>query len=361
MAENDSTDMSRDDGIRTVYQGPRHVVILGAGASIASTLHNREPSGKLLPSMENFINVVGLAEIIDSADIDCLSGNFEEIYSCLSIKEPDSPLIQEIEQRIANYFRGLALPKTPTIYDYLLLALRHKDLVATFNWDPFLFQAFTRNRHIADMPNLSFLHGNVAVGYSAEDQRAGPAGMYSKATGREFVPTRLLYPVTHKNYNRDKFIAHEWDRLKWWLQEAQRITIFGYSAPATDVEAVELMSNAWGNPHQRNLEQIEIIDVQPKDTVIDRWRRFIHTHHYEYFTDYQQSSLALFPRRTGERFVHQFQAMTPAEAFQEPNRIPVHFDTLEALWEWHKPLTDAESEAQATQHEDDQAPRKPMR
>ena len=351
--------MSREEGIRTVYEEPRHVVILGAGASIASTLRNPEPCGKLLPSMDNFIDVVGLAKIIDSIDIDCRSGNFEEIYSCLSIKHANSRLIQEIEQKVASYFRSLALPTTPTIYDYLLLALRPKDLVATFNWDPFLFQAFTRNCHVADMPYLSFLHGNVAVGYSAEDQRAGPAGMYSKTTGHEFVPTRLLYPVTHKNYNRDAFIAHEWDRLKRWLQEAKRITIFGYGAPVTDVEAVDLMSNAWGDPHLRKLEQIEIIDVQPRGLVIDRWRRFIHTHHYDYLTDYFQSSLALFPRRTGERFVHQFQAMTPAEAFQEPNPIPVRFDTLEALWEWHKSLTDAESEAQATQHEEDQASRTP--
>jgi hypothetical protein len=164
------------------------------------------------------------------------------------------------------------------------------------------------------------------------------------------------YPVTHKDYNRDEFISHEWNRLKFWLQKAKRITTFGYGAPATDVEAVELMSSAWGAPHQHKLEQIEIIDAQFKDTVIDRWGRFIHTHHYDNITDYFQSSLALFPRRTGERFMHQFLSVTPAQAFQEPNPIVKRFDTLEALWEWHKPLVDAESEAQAARPEDDQTP-----
>ena len=49
----------------TVYGGGGHVVILGAGASIASTLRNPEPSGKQLPSMDNFIDVVGLSDIVD--------------------------------------------------------------------------------------------------------------------------------------------------------------------------------------------------------------------------------------------------------------------------------------------------------
>ena len=168
--ENDS-DMTREEGIETVYDGPSHVVILGAGASIASTIHNPEPSGKKLPSMDNFIDVVGLREILDSADSDCHAGNFEEIYSCLYIKDPNSRTMQDIGQKVFNYFSGLRLADTPTIYDYLLLALGPKDLIATFNWDPFLFQAFLRNRRFTGaLRRLSFLHGNVAVGYSAKDE-----------------------------------------------------------------------------------------------------------------------------------------------------------------------------------------------
>jgi hypothetical protein len=244
-----SSDMTREEGIETVYDGPSHVVILGAGASIASTTHTPEPSGKKLPSMDNFIDVVGLREILDSADSDCRTDNFEEIYSCLYAKDPSSKTIQEIGQKVFSYFSGLRLPDTPTLYDYLLLALRPKDLIATFNWDPFLFQAFLRNRRFTDaLPRLSFLHGNVAVGYSAKDQRAGPIRMRSRASGDEFVPTSLLYPVTHKNYNQCEFITHEWERLRVWLEHAKRLTIFGYGAPVTDVEAVALMSGAWGDP-----------------------------------------------------------------------------------------------------------------
>jgi hypothetical protein len=167
--------------------------------------------------------------------------------------------------------------------------------------------------------------------------------MRSKDTGGEFVRTPLLYPVTHKNYNQSEFIAHEWERLKAWLEGARRFTIFGYGAPKTDVEAVDLMGSAWGDPRQRNMEQIEIIDVKPQETLAERWQRFIHTHHYECFDSYFQSSLSLFPRRTGERFMHQFLPATPGEAFQEPNPIPQHFDSLKDLWKWHKPLLDAEN------------------
>jgi hypothetical protein len=82
-------------------------------------------------------------------------------------------------------------------------------------------------------------------------------GLRSRTTGEEFVQTPLLYPVTHKDYNQSEFITHEWERLKVWLGEAKRFTIFGYGAPVTDVEAVDLMSSAWGNPRERNMEQID--------------------------------------------------------------------------------------------------------
>ncbi len=118
------------------------------------------------------------------------------------------------------------------------------------------------------------------------DDKAGPAGWFSRATGSEFVRTKLLYWVTQKNYKDDEFIRREWDRLERELKIAKRMTIFGYSAPKTDVEAIELMTKAWGTPQQRNLEQIELIDVRPQEDLRGQWDGFIHTHHYEYFTTY---------------------------------------------------------------------------
>lgn len=343
-----ATEVNKEEGIQTVFGGPSHIVILGAGASIASTIHNPEPNGKKLPSMDNFVEIVGLAAMMDAVDTDAVNKNFETIYSTLYLQDPNSVGLKRIESRIKAYFQSLKLPPNPTIYDYLVLSLRPKDLIATFNWDPFLFEAYLRNGQVCQMPRLSFLHGSVSIGFSSEDQRAGPADWFSKATGAKFVPTRLLYPVTQKNYSADEFIRREWERLRLELETARRITIFGYGAPDTDVEAVDLMSKAWGDPQQRALEQVEIIDIQSEEVVRNRWSKFIHTHHYDYCTNYFDSVLANFPRRTGERFMHQFLPSTPEEAFQEPNKVPQRFDTLEEMWEWYRPLIEAEDKVQST-------------
>jgi len=56
---------TKEDRINTVMGGGGHVVILGAGASIASTIRNKELNGRHLPSMDNFIEVVGLQDIVE--------------------------------------------------------------------------------------------------------------------------------------------------------------------------------------------------------------------------------------------------------------------------------------------------------
>jgi hypothetical protein len=45
------------------------------------------------------------------------------------------------------------------------------------------------------------------------------------------------------------------------------VTIFGYGAPKSDTEAVDLMKAAWGKVSDRNLEQVEIIDSQARRRV----------------------------------------------------------------------------------------------
>lgn len=59
-----STGHTKEDRINTVYGGGGHVVILGAGASVASTLRNPSTNGKQLPLMNNFIEVVGLSDVV---------------------------------------------------------------------------------------------------------------------------------------------------------------------------------------------------------------------------------------------------------------------------------------------------------
>lgn len=330
--------------------GGGHVVILGAGSSIASTTRNAELGGKQLPSMDNFIDVVGLQDIIATIPEKLRARNFEALYGQLHKDNPESKEIREIEKRVRNYFGNMKLPNEPTIYDYLVLSLRGKDLIATFNWDPFLFQAWLRNRKFTtDLPRLSFLHGNVAIGYCKEDKRCGPSDSYSKVTKNYYAPTKLLYPVEQKNYNDDEFIAIEWSRLKAWMSKNSstvRATVFGYGAPVSDVEAVSILNDSWGTSDERNMEQFEIIDITNEDELRSRWDGFIHSHHYNVTDNYFESSLAYNPRRTSESYFCQFLFIDENEAFRDSNPVPQDFKTLNELWDWHKPLIDAEVEAQ---------------
>ncbi|QHC84730.1 hypothetical protein AS589_08000 [Empedobacter brevis] len=341
--------MTREEGIKQVFSSGGHVVILGAGASIASTFRNSELNGKRLPSMDNFMEIVGLTDLLEQIPEHLLDTNFERLYGNLHKENSQSEIILEIERRIQHYFGDMKLPEEPTIYDYMVLALRGKDLIATFNWDPFLYQAWVRNREFTkDLPRLSFLHGNVAIGYSTEDKRCGPVGYQMHEDGGVFEPTKLLYPVEQKNYTDDEFINKEWERVKFWLSKESgtvRATIFGYGAPVSDIEAVSLLNNAWGTPDQRAMEQFEIIDITPEDILRDRWNGFIHTHHYDIIDNYFESSLALNPRRTSESYFSHYQPLTPSEAFRKNNPVPQDFSTLKELWAWHKPLIEAEEDA----------------
>ena len=337
------TGMTKEEGINQVFGGGGHVVILGAGASIAADKRNPEKNGKELPSMENLIEVIGLSDIFENLQNKNRTKNFETLYCLLYEENPTSPDIKEVEKRVYEYFGSMQLPDEPTIYDYLILSLRSKDLIATFNWDPFLYQAWCRNQKLGDQPYIAFLHGNVAIGYSEIDKRCGPADMYVKATGNYMEPTQLLFPITKKDY-QDEFTQSQWEMLREWLssEDTKRLTIFGYSAPQSDLEAINLMKSAWKQVGQREMEQIEVIDKQPEEVILKSWEEFTYGGHTDYSDNYFGSVLAYNPRRTSESYFNHYLPMTPSEAFRQSNQIPQDFKTLEELWDWHKPLIEAE-------------------
>ena len=122
-----------------------HVVILGAGASVAA-FPSGDANGKKLPTMDNFVEILDLEPILKRSGIEYENCNFEDIYSRLYESDSKSPLLKEVEEIVYNYFSSLQLPDIPTLYDHILLSLRPKDIVATFNWDPFLFDAWNRNK-----------------------------------------------------------------------------------------------------------------------------------------------------------------------------------------------------------------------
>lgn len=339
--------MTREEEIKKVHSNGTHVMILGAGASIASSLRDNEKTGKSLPAMNNIVQVIGLEKFVDKLpdDIKKYKDNFEKLYSKLIARTEFNGIREQIETSIYNYFKSLELTDSPTIYDYLIFSLRPKDVIATFNWDPFLYQAYVRVGQYTESPGILFLHGNVAIGYSELDKRAGPAGYKSKATGGLFKPSKILYPVENKDYNSDTYIKGQWEALSEELKIAERVTIFGYRAPDSDIEAMDLLQRAWGVPDERDMEQFELIDIREEKEVKKSWEGFIHSHHYNYSTSFFESSISRHPRRTIESYRHWSRPMNTTDVFQDGNKVPEDFKTLDEMFEWFEPLIYAEEES----------------
>lgn len=78
------------------------------------------------------------------------SDNLEDIYSALSESREYDSIRIELENRIYDYFNKFEIPDTPTINNFLILSLTKKDLIATFNWDPLLMQAYQRCSRITE-------------------------------------------------------------------------------------------------------------------------------------------------------------------------------------------------------------------
>ncbi len=316
-----------------------HVFILGAGASRAA-LPNGDRNGRKLPLMNDLVEVMGLGPLLERHGVIYQGENFEKLYSDLHDLPEHATLLADVEQTLFRYFASLELPAQATIYDYLVLSLRSKDVIATFNWDPFLWQACARNHSYAPLPNVLFLHGNVAVGYCLADKKKGPAQALCSACGNRMESPPLLYPILQKDYNARPYIDAEWRMLRQALKHAYVLTIFGYSAPASDVEAVELMKEAWGRPAARELEQIEIIDIRSEEELYGNWEPFILEHHYEVTSDFFNSWVMNHPRRSCEAVWRQFMEVEFLDGTPPPRT-----ESLQELREWLLPRVTAEKEA----------------
>lgn len=339
MSDSENSERTIADGIIQLSMKRPHVVLLGAGASRAA-LPSGDRNGQRLPLMDDFLEIVPLADLLQSAGIPTATPNFEDVYSRISVDQTKHKLRDELERRVFDYFDSLDLPHTPTLYDHLIVSLRSKDVIATFNWDPFLVQAARRHSYIGEMPNLLFLHGNVLHGYCEKDGVSGARGTACSQCGGQFAPDRLLFPIAEKNYESDPSIRMAWKALRHAFKHAFMVTIFGYGAPESDKSAVSLLKVAWGSAEQRTMEQFEIIDIRPESALKQRWEPFIHTHHYAVHGDFYDSWIAKHPRRTGEAYTNQYLNAS----FIEDNAIPREA-SLEELRQWLRPLLDMERRA----------------
>lgn len=320
----------------------RHVVVLGAGASRACC-PNGDASGRKLPLIADFVETLKLKPKLEAAGVFVDGEDFETLYSRLDAGGEHSALLKELEGEILKYFAQLRLPSEPTIYDHLVLSLRPKDLIVSFNWDPFLIQAVHRCKLIADPPLCLHLHGNVATGYCVRHEKPsiGDRGARCRQCGEPLEDSRLLYPVAQKNYTNDPIIALAWKSVRAALEDCLLLTIFGYSAPDTDVEAVSLMKRAWELVKDRKMKEIEIIDIRSEDDLRQTWRPFIYNNHCQMHTSFYDSMLAKMPRRTVEIATEQlYNAVHIKEHFPLPRDAG-----WEELRSWARPFVEQERAA----------------
>ncbi len=312
-----------------VFMGRPHLVVLGAGASRAA-FPDGDRNGRRLPLMADFVDILDLRSVLVDWGVNP-EENFEDISSEI-FERGDAARIDFVQTRIRDYFSGLRIGDSPTLYDHLVLSLRKKDFIASFNWDPLLLQAYRRNARFA-LPRLLFLHGNVEAGCCEKDRTAGSVGARCSKCLEPFAPSPLLYPIRRKDYADNNFIASQWATFKQVLRDTFMVTIFGYSGPKTDQEALSAMSAAWGPVANRELEQSCFVTMESEKDVVENFRAFIHSHHYEIDKSFYDSWIARHPRRTGEAWWNQF-----LEAMFLPDN-PVSKDaTFPELWAFFEPF-----------------------
>lgn len=154
-----------------------HVVIVGAGASIAAC--KTDKNGREVPLLKNIHNILRLTDELEKYNFSNEQmGDFEKLFSDIYGRDEYKDLQEKLEFEVCNYFCDLKIPDEPTLYDYLVLSLTEKDAIISFNWDPFLMQAYRRDIDVGNLPELIFPHGNSGVGYAMTVKLRGMQVVY---------------------------------------------------------------------------------------------------------------------------------------------------------------------------------------
>ncbi len=281
-----------------------HVVILGAGASRACC-PNGDANGKQLPVFADLAAHLDLTEGLLEAGLPV--DNFEDAYSQAAQNPSYRQLAMDMEAAVQSYFGDLRLPAGPTIYDYLLRSLRPQDIVATFNWDPLLEQALQRfpAKHQEELPCHAYLHGSVALNQCNSCARLFSWTDTCPRCGEASSPQPLLYPVGDKDYASTPGLKEAWHNLHVGLDKAYMVTLFGYSGPATDYQAVRLFTEKWHGSPVATSGDIAFINTCSREAIEKAWATLLAKRddgriHWDLYRDYHATRLARFPRRSTE-------------------------------------------------------------
>jgi hypothetical protein len=299
-----------------------HIVIVGAGASIAACKYDK--NGKQVPLLKNIHMVLGLTDVLRKYSFsNAEMQNFELLYSDIYGKPKFAKLQHRLEHEVCEYFKKLVIPDEPTYYDYLILSLTNKDAIISFNWDPFLMQAYRRNLVVGNLPELIFPHGNAGVGICHDCKIKGYADCLCPKCKNEFENMPLLFPVGQKSYNDGSIIQNEWSLAKQRLSNAAGITVYGYSAPVTDKEAVELMKAAYTESQIRDIAPFTIINLPDVETEQrKKWSEFFDAKMVLYCNSIEESLLWKNPRVSLETFFDAILQQHPRETEQPFSIFP---------------------------------------
>lgn len=311
-----------------------HIVLLGAGASRAAFPHG-DRNGKRVPLGIDLVDTLDLGFVLREIGVGYKGRDFEQVYTEL-VQRDDKKSIEFVENKVRVYFESLELDDFPNLYDHLVLSLRPQDMIATFNWDPFLFKALQRNHRVVPVPEAVFLHGSVAFGVCYQDNWIGPRESLCRYCQRPLHVSNILYP-TDKDYSSDPVIKDQWEGVRHFLKRGAALTVFGYRAPDSDRAAKKLLQTAWGPVSEKNIEQIELIDIAPEDELRENWSQFIHTHHFKVLRNFYDCTIAQFPRRSCEAHWDAHMEI----GYHEKTTFPRGADWDE-LYDWFQPLVDAE-------------------
>lgn len=273
-----------------------HVVILGAGASIAACPIDK--NGRKVPALANIHKILGLTDRLKQYNFtDEEMENFELLFSNIESKAEYDNLRVELEKQIHGYFQSLQITDKITLYDYLILSLTEKDAIITFNWDPFLMQAYRRNLDVGNMPMLIFPHGNVGVGICQDCHNTGYANCLCPDCLKPFDDMPLLFPIHKKDYYDGSVIEFQWKKAKEYLNRAAGITVFGYGAPKTDVEAFDLLKESYLKSNITDIAPFTIINLKSvEEEQKQRWSEIYDKQMLLYVDDFKKSILWTAPR-----------------------------------------------------------------
>ena len=150
---------------------------------------------------------------------------------------------------------------------------------------------------------------------STHSEKWGERLSLCPACSRPFEDVPLLYPVYRKNYSNEFYISESWNLARYFLREAFVLTVFGYSAPESDIDAVNVLKQSWLGRSDRRIEHIEVIDIEPENELRKRWEPFLPTGHLRAISSLEDSWITMYPRRSVEALRRSVYFGDPSEQF----------------------------------------------